>query len=59
MSNACDHAPAMLFLMEIMEIEGLGPALVIHIRDRLKRQWPGGIDTDRVARVIAGAPRRR
>jgi hypothetical protein len=56
MSNACDQARAMLFLMEI---EGLGPALVIHIRDRLKREWPGGIDTDRVARVIAGAPRRR
>jgi hypothetical protein len=56
MSNAWDLAPAMLCLMEI---EGLGPALVIHIRDRLKREWPRGIDTDRVARVIAGAPRRR
>ena len=36
MSNACDQAHAMLFLMEI---EGLGPALVIHIRDPLKREW--------------------
>jgi hypothetical protein len=56
MSIACDQAQAMLFLMEI---EGLGPALVIHIRDPLKREWPRGIDTDMVARVIAGAPRRR
>jgi hypothetical protein len=56
MSNACDHAHAMLFLMEI---EGLGPALVIHIRDPLKREWPRRMDTDMVARVIAGAPRRR
>jgi hypothetical protein len=56
MSNACDQAHAMLFLMEI---EGLGPALVIHIRDPLKREWPREIDTDMVTRVIAGAPRRR
>jgi 2-keto-4-pentenoate hydratase/2-oxohepta-3-ene-1,7-dioic acid hydratase in catechol pathway len=41
-----------------MEIEGLGPALAIHIRDPLKREWPRGIDTDMAARVIAGAPRR-
>jgi len=33
MSNACDQAHAMLFLMDI---EGLGPALVIHgVRDPL------------------------
>ena len=56
MSNACDQAQAMLSLMEI---EGLGPALVIHIHDPLKREWPRGIDTDMVAHVIAGAPRRR
>jgi hypothetical protein len=56
MSNACDQAPVMLFLMEIARFE---PALVIHIRDPLKREWPRGIDTDRVARLIAGAPRRR
>jgi len=56
MSNACGQAHAMLFLMEF---EGLGPVLVIHIRDPLKREWPRGIDTDMVARVIAAAPRRR
>jgi hypothetical protein len=56
MSNACDQAHAMLFLMDI---ERLGPALVIPIRDPLKREWPHGIDTDMPARVIAGAPRRR
>src|SRR5918996_256532 len=41
-----------------MEIEGLGPALVIRMRDPLKREWPRGIDTEMAARVIAGAPRR-
>src|SRR5919198_1318433 len=41
-----------------MEIEGLGPALVIRIRDPLKRTWPRGIDTEMAARVIGGAPRR-
>jgi 2-keto-4-pentenoate hydratase/2-oxohepta-3-ene-1,7-dioic acid hydratase in catechol pathway len=41
-----------------MEIEGLGPALVIRIRDPLKRTWPRGIDTEMAARVIAGASRR-
>lgn len=56
MSNACHQAPVMLFFMEIARV---GPALVIHIRDPLKCEWPRGIDTDRVARVIAGAPRRR
>ena len=42
-----------------MEIKELGPALVVRIRDPLKREWPRGIDTDMAARVIAGAPRRR
>ena len=56
MSNACDQAHAMLLLMEI---DGLGPALVIHMRDLLMREWPRGIVTDMVARVIAGALRRR
>jgi hypothetical protein len=56
MSNACDQAHVMLFLMEI---EGWGPALVIHIRDPLKREWPRGIDTDMVARIIVEASRRR
>jgi 2-keto-4-pentenoate hydratase/2-oxohepta-3-ene-1,7-dioic acid hydratase in catechol pathway len=41
-----------------MEIKELGPALVIRIRDPLKRKWPRGIDTEMAARVIAGAPRR-
>jgi hypothetical protein len=56
MSNACDQAHAMLFLMEI---GGLGPALVIHSRELLQRQWPCGVDTDMAARAIAGAPQRR
>ena len=41
-----------------MEIKELGPALVIRIRDLLKRTWPRGIDTEMAARVIAGASRR-
>ena len=40
-----------------MEIENLGPALVIHISDPSKREWPRGIDTEMAARVIAAAPR--
>jgi 2-keto-4-pentenoate hydratase/2-oxohepta-3-ene-1,7-dioic acid hydratase in catechol pathway len=42
-----------------MEIAGLGPPLVIRIRDPLQRQWPRGIDTAMAAAVIAGAPRRQ
>jgi 2-keto-4-pentenoate hydratase/2-oxohepta-3-ene-1,7-dioic acid hydratase in catechol pathway len=42
-----------------MEINELGPALVIHIRDPLKRQWPRGIDTEMATRVIAAAPQRQ
>ena len=41
-----------------MEIENMGPPLVIHISDPSKREWPRGIDTEMAARVIAMAPRR-
>ena len=40
-----------------MEIENMGPALVIHINDPSKREWPRGIDSDFAARMIAAAPR--
>ena len=39
-----------------MEIEGLGPALIISISDPSGREWPRGIDNEFAARVIAGAP---
>ena len=39
-----------------MEIENMGPALVIRISDPSKREWPRGIDTDFAAMVIASAP---
>ncbi len=39
-----------------MEIENMGPALVIRINDPSKREWPRGIDTEFAARVIASAP---
>ena len=41
-----------------MEIEGLGPSLVIRIKDPLTREWPRGIDTEMAARVIAMALKR-
>ena len=41
-----------------MEIENMGPPLVIHISDPSKREWPRGIDTEMAARVIAMAPRK-
>jgi 2-keto-4-pentenoate hydratase/2-oxohepta-3-ene-1,7-dioic acid hydratase in catechol pathway len=41
-----------------MQIDELGPALVIRISDPSRREWPRGIDTEMAARVIAGAPRR-
>lgn len=41
-----------------MEIVGLGPPLVITIRDPLKRTWPRGIDAEMAQRVIAMAPRK-
>lgn len=41
-----------------MEIEGLGPSLVIRISDPSKREWPRGIDSEFAAGIIARAPRR-
>ena len=41
-----------------MEIENMGPPLVIYISDPSKREWPRGIDIETAARVIASAPRR-
>ncbi len=41
-----------------MEIQELGPPLVIRVSDPSKREWPRGIDTEMAARVIAAAPRR-
>ena len=41
-----------------MQIDELGPPLIIPISDPAKREWPRGIDHDMAARVIAGAPRR-
>ena len=39
-----------------MEIENMGPPLIIHIADPSKREWPRGIDTEMAARIIAAAP---
>ena len=39
-----------------MQIQNLGPSLVIHIKDPSKREWPRGIDNDFAAMVIAAAP---
>ena len=39
-----------------MQIENLGPPMVIHIKDPSKREWPRGIDNDFAAMVIAAAP---
>ena len=41
-----------------MEIEGLGPSLVIRISDPSKREWPRGVDSAFAAGIIANAPRR-
>lgn len=41
-----------------MEIQELGPPLIIRVSDPSKREWPRGIDTEMAARVIAAAPRR-
>jgi 2-keto-4-pentenoate hydratase/2-oxohepta-3-ene-1,7-dioic acid hydratase in catechol pathway len=41
-----------------MKINELGPPLVIHISDPMKRKWPRGIDTAMGAKVVAAAPRR-
>ena len=40
-----------------MEIEGLGPSLVIRISDPSKREWPRGIDSHFAAAMIPGGPR--
>ena len=42
-----------------MEIENMGPPLMITISDPSKREWPRGIDTAMGAMVIAGAPKKR
>ena len=41
-----------------MEIDVLGPPLVIHVVDPQKRVWPRGIDTEIAERVVAMAPKR-
>ena len=41
-----------------MEIEGLGPPLIIKISDPSAREWPRGIDAEFAAGIIAMAPRR-
>ena len=41
-----------------MEIAELGPPLVVHIADPLKREWPRGIDQAMADQVVAAAPRR-
>jgi 2-keto-4-pentenoate hydratase/2-oxohepta-3-ene-1,7-dioic acid hydratase in catechol pathway len=42
-----------------MEIQEMGPPLVIRISDPSKREWPRGIDTEMAARIVAMAPRTR
>ena len=42
-----------------MEIEGLGPPLIINVSDPSGREWPRGIDTQFAAMIIAGAPAQR
>ena len=42
-----------------MEIEGLGPPLIITISDPSGREWPRGIDKAFADMVVAGAPARR
>ena len=42
-----------------MEIEGLGPPLVINISDPSGREWPRGIDKAFADMIVAGAPARR
>ena len=41
-----------------MEIAEMGPPLVVHIADPLKREWPRGIDQAMADQVVAAAPRR-
>ena len=40
-----------------MEIEGLGPPLIINISDLSGREWPRGIDTEFAAMIIASGRR--
>ena len=40
-----------------MEIEGLGPSLIINISDPSQREWPRGIDHEFAAEIVAMAPR--
>ena len=42
-----------------MEIEGLGPPLIINISDPSGREWPRGIDKAFADAIVAGAPARR
>ena len=41
-----------------MEIEGLGPPLIIPVSDPSGREWPRGIDTEFAAMIIASGQRR-
>ena len=40
-----------------MEIEGLGPPLIINVSDPLGREWPRGIDKEFAAMIIASGRR--
>ena len=42
-----------------MEIEGLGPPLLISVSDPSGREWPRGIDKAFAEMVVAGAPAKR
>jgi 2-keto-4-pentenoate hydratase/2-oxohepta-3-ene-1,7-dioic acid hydratase in catechol pathway len=42
-----------------MEIEGLGPPLLINVSDPSGREWPRGIDKGFADMIVAGAPARR
>ena len=39
-----------------MEIEGLGPPLIIHVSDPSRREWPRGIDKSFADAIVAMAP---
>ena len=40
-----------------MEIEGLGPPLIINVSDHSGREWPRGIDTEFAAMIVASGRR--
>ena len=42
-----------------MEIEGLGPPLIINVSDPSGREWPRGIDKSFADMIVAGAPAQR